>query len=243
MTRSIRFQQMRFSEDIVLPFSMFSTLQWGFRLMKKIEQLFIPFCLCAVFTFFPSCNSRKVDQKPLPQKIAAEPVSKPAAVAQYPEEQVSFHENNLRLRNLLISAKDDVQRSAVIVECDKARTKFFSGKRFRLKNWVGNIAEIRIENKGAWAFLRIVGNAADFPISYQTHYQPWPSWEENSILTKGTKTFQQVTRMSVGDMVTFSGRIIGSLYYKEEKTIDLESVRSPKIILKFDTITPFVRRK
>ena len=131
--------------------------------------------------------------------------------------------------------------SALANECDKARSKFFKEKKSRVNNWIGKIADIRNENKGAWAFLRIVSDAGGFPISYQTHYQRWPTWEENSILEKGTKTYQQVSRLSIGQVVSFSGTIIGSIYYsyREDKSIDIESVNSPKIILKFNNIVPF----
>ena len=82
----------------------------------------------------------------------------------------------------------------------------------RVNNWVGKIAEIRNENKGAWTFLRINSDAAGFAISYQTHYQRWPSWKENSIIEKGTKPFQQASKLSVGQIVIFSGTFVESVY-------------------------------
>ena len=209
--------------------------------MKPTKHIYIPFLLCSTFILLPSCTNRKVDQKALSQRIEAAPITPPASVIQYPAEQFTFHETNLRFRNQLHSAKNDIQRSAVVNECDKARSKFFKEKKSHLNNWVGKIADIRNENKGAWAFLRIVSEAAGFPIFYQTHYQRWPTWKENSILEKGTKTYQQVSRLSIGQIVSFSGTIIGSLYYSysEDKSIDLESVNSPKIILKFNNVIPF----
>jgi hypothetical protein len=209
--------------------------------MKPTKHIYIPFLLCSIFILLPSCTNRKVDQKALSQRIEAAPITPPASVIQYPAEQFTFHETNLRFRNQLRSANNDIQRATVVNECDRARSKFFKEKKSRLNNWVGKIADIRNENKGAWAFLRIVSEAAGFPIFYQTHYQRWPTWKENSILEKGTKTYQQVSRLSIGQIVSFSGTIIGSLYYSysEDKSIDLESVNSPKIILKFNNVIPF----
>jgi hypothetical protein len=62
-----------------------------------------------------------------------------------------------------------------------------------------------------------------------------------NILKKGTKTYEQVTRLSIGEMVSFSGTTVGSSYYKYDNyiSIDVESVYSPKIIVKFNEIAPF----
>jgi hypothetical protein len=209
--------------------------------MNQTKHFLLSFLLGLVFILLPSCNKGKVEQPKLSQKTEALPITKPAPVIQYPKEQISFHETNLRYRNQLIAAKNDIQRSALVDECDKARTKFFKKKKSRLDNWVGKVADIRSENKGDWAFVKIVSDAAGFPIFYQTHYQRWPMWKDNSILIEGTKTYQQVFRLYVGEIVTFSGTIIGSLYYKysEDKHIDFESVNSPSIILKFNDIVPF----
>gem|GEM_PF-6984306 len=89
--------------------------------------------------------------------------------------------------------------------------------------------------------MRIVSDAAGFTISYQTHFQRWPTWKNNSIIEKGSKTYQQASRLSAGQMVTFSGTFIESIYYKfsETKTLDLASISSPKIILRFDDLVPF----
>jgi len=209
--------------------------------MKPMRDIFFLFLLCSILFLFFSCNNHKADQKPPSQKIEATSIPPPASVIHYPAEQISFHETNLRFRNQLSFAKNDIQRSTLVNECDKARSKFFKGKKPRVNNWVGKIVDIRNENKGAWAFLRIVSDAGGFPISYQTHYQRWPTWKENSILEKGTKTYQQVSRFSIGQIVSFSGTVIGSIYYSfsEDKSIDIESVNSPKIILKFNNIVPF----
>jgi len=128
----------------------------------------------------------------------------------------------------------------VVAECDKSRSKFFKERKSRVSNWVGRIAEIRSENKGAWTFLRIVSDAAGFSISYQTHYQRWPAWKSNSILEKGSKPYQQASRLSAGQMVSFSGRFIENLYYKfnETKSVDLECVSAPKIIVRFSDLAP-----
>ncbi len=209
--------------------------------MKPTRYNSIPCLLCSILILLPSCTNHKVDQKPPSQKIEAASITPPASVLHYPAEQISFHETNLRFRNQLSFAKNDIQRSALVNECDKERSKFFKEKKSRVNNWIGKIADIRNENKGAWAFLRIVSDAGGFPISYQTHYQRWPTWKENSILEKGTKTYQQVSRFSIGQIVSFSGTIIGSIYYSysEDKSVDIESVNSPKIILKFNNIVPF----
>ena len=60
-------------------------------------------------------------------------------------------------------------------------------------------------------------------------------------LEKGTKTYEQVTRLSIGETVSFSGTIVECLYYKYDNYIgiDVESVHSPKIIVKFNDIAPF----
>jgi hypothetical protein len=213
-----------------------------YRLMNQTKHFLFPFLLSLIFVLLPSCNKGKVDQTKLPQASNVQPITKSPSLIQYPKEQISFHEINLRFQNQLGSAKNDVQRIAVVDECDKVRTKYFKQKQSRLDNWVGKVVDIRSENKGDWAFVKIVSDAAGFPIFYQTHYQRWPMWKENSILNKGTKTYQQVLRLSVGDIVTFSGTIIGSLHYafSENNSIDIESVQSPRIILKFNNITPFV---
>lgn len=199
------------------------------------------FLLGLSFILLSSCNTRKADQKALSQERDEEPISLSVPLVQYPEEQIFFHATNLRFLSQLKLAKNDGQRVTVINECDNARSKFFKEKKMRLNNWVGKIADIRKENKGAWFFLRIVSEAAGFTISYQTHYQRWPAWKENSILEKGTKTYQQVSQLSIGQNVTFSGTIVGSLLYSynEDKIVDLESVSSPKIILKFNDINPY----
>jgi hypothetical protein len=147
---------------------------------------------------------------------------------------------NQTFKEQLAAANNDLQRSRVVNECDKARTKFFKEKKSRLDNWIGKVMDISSESTGDWAFVKIVSDAAGFQISYQTHYQRWSRWGEKSVLNKGTKAYEQAAQLSVGETVTFSGKIIASLYYQytEDNSIDVESVESPKIILKFDKITP-----
>src|SRR5208282_5026488 len=114
--------------------------------MKPMRDIFFLFLLCSILFLFFSCNNHKADQKPPSQKIEATSIPPPASVIHYPAEQISFHETNLRVRNQLSFAKNDIQRSTLVNECDKARSKFFKGKKPRVNNWVGKIVDIRNEN-------------------------------------------------------------------------------------------------
>ncbi len=217
---------------------LFANARKVFRQMNPTNRFLFPLVIILLFISISSCNKHKADKKITSETTEEEPIAQPVTVVQYPAEQILFHQINLHFRNQLIPAKNSIQQFAIANECDKVRTKFFKERKFQLNNWVGKVVDISSENKGAWAFVRIASDAGGFPIFYQTHYQRWPLWNENSILTKGTKVYQQVFHLHIGDMVTFSGTIVGSLYYKysADKSIDIESVNSPKIILKFDNI-------
>ena len=112
----------------------------------------------------PSCNHRKPDQPTALEETGPGPAAATPPSIQYPPDQLLFHQTNLRFQDQVRSAKNDSQRSAAVEECDKSRSKFFSMSKSRVNNWVGKIAEIRNENKGAWTFLRINSDAAGFAI-------------------------------------------------------------------------------
>jgi hypothetical protein len=203
----------------------------------RYKHLLIFLCIVALF---PSCSRHKEGDKALSRDADDERAMAQAPGIQYPSDQMTFHQTNLHFRYELHSATTDAQRSAILDECDKARAQFFKERKKRIDNWVGKIAEVRNENKGAWTFLRIVSEAGMLPVSYQTHYQRWPTWKENSVIDKGTKPYQQVAHLVPGQTVTFSGTFVESIYdkYTETKVLDLPSVNSPSVVIKFISIAP-----
>ena len=147
--------------------------------------------ILVLFLVLHSCNTGKDEPRTeVPSVVTAVP-SIP-----YATDQTSFHEANLRFRDQLNLAKNDIQRSQLVNECDKARTKFFKDKASRIDNWIGKIEDIKSENNGEWAFVKIASDAAGFPISYQTHFERWSEWGDKSLLKKGTRSFQQVAQLS-----------------------------------------------
>ena len=200
----------------------------------------LPFLL-SMLLLLPSCSRHNEGEKGLSQDADDYRAMSQAPGIQYPSDQITFHQTNLHFRYELQSATTDAQRSAILDECDKARTKFFKERKKHIDNWIGRIAEVRNENKGAWTFLRIVSEAGMLLVSYQTHYQRWPTWKDNSVIDKGTKPYQQVAHLGVGQLVTFSGVFVESIYdkYSETKTLDLPSVNSPSVVIKFNSITPY----
>jgi hypothetical protein len=185
-----------------------------------------------------SCSERKVNQDVPTPKPVEHSTSIPTIT--YPNEQVIFHSINRGFRDRLDSAKNDLQRSAVVNDCNKARNLYFKDRKSRLHNWAGKVADISTGNNGDWAFIKIIGDVDGFPISYQTHFQRWSVWGEQSILVKGTKVYNQAAQLSIGENVIFSGKIIGSLFYaiSEDNAIDVESVMAPTIVLKFESVVP-----
>lgn len=180
--------------------------------MTKTNRKFLIVLAGSIFILFPSCKTHKAGEGIAADDSGADRIPISAPSVQYPAEQMLFHQANLRYREQLTLAKNDAQRSEAVDGCDKSRSKFFKERKLRVSHWVGKIAEVRNENKGAWMFLRIVSDAAGFIISYQTHYQRWPTWKQNSIVEKGSKSYQQASKLSVGQMVSFSGTFIESLY-------------------------------
>jgi len=167
--------------------------------------------------------------------------SQPSISASYPSDQIAFHSLNRPYPARYRSGSNEIQKSAIFNECNKARKDFLKNSKFRVIDWIGKITSIGTDQGGDVAHVQIESNAAGFTISYKTWNNRLSDLFTESMLKKGSKVYNQVGQLSEGSLVKFSARFIDS----QEKGIEEASmteqgtVDAPEFIVKFDGILPY----
>jgi predicted RNA-binding Zn-ribbon protein involved in translation (DUF1610 family) len=152
--------------------------------------------------------------------------------------QLAFHQLNKSFALKYGSGKNEIQQSATFNECNQARRSFLRRGNLAFTDWEGKIQNIQTNQGGDRAELTIVSNLASFKITYQT--ESLYSIFESTLLTKGSKVYNQIASLRVGQSVKFSGKFLtdDARGIKEQSLTERGSVESPEFIIVFYDVTP-----
>lgn len=150
--------------------------------------------------------------------------------------QLEFHSMQANFPRQYDAAKNEIQKSAVFNACNLARRDFLRKGGYVVIGWSGTIAEIRTDQGGDVAHVEIKSNLRGFQVMYMN--EPILSIFPSTLLKKGTRVYNQVAELTVGQKVRFSGRFlphpergVWELSLTEKGCVD-----APEFILAFDDI-------
>lgn len=156
----------------------------------------------------------------------------------YPPQQQSFHQAIASFPMRYDVGVNEIQKSAVFNACNDVRQREAKKLGYKLDQWVGQVEEIRTDQGGEYAYIKIAAELCGIKVVYQTYNNTFSDMDDHTMLEKGTSAYDAAGALTPGAAVRFTAKFIrdtdrgiseGSL--TEEGCVDV-----PEFIVHFQSI-------
>ena len=156
----------------------------------------------------------------------------PISVIGQPQNQAVFHAVLRKYCELYKSQENEIKASSVYSEANYGKKFLADTLNWSFSNWYGHVVEISTDQGGEWADLRIISDVSDFTIGFVDRR----ILGEGGI-KKGSKIYNQLSRLKERDPVIFSGIFIkGERGIEELSLTERGSLCGPELIVRFTNI-------
>jgi hypothetical protein len=136
-------------------------------------------------------------------------------------------------------AINEIKMSAVWVEANKWTKEFGDRVGWKIENWHGRILKISTNQGGDTVAIGIASSVYGTRILYRTWDNFLSDIGDETIPTKGSKIYNQVAELKVGDTVHFSAELLrdSTKGIREISLTESGSLREPEFIVRFTDIS------
>lgn len=210
------------------------TLNYLWRMNKHyLKKWWVWVIAIFLMTRFCSTDQAHKENNTNLAPITNEETSPQTTPTPLPKDELAFYEIIKSAQSQNSAASNDMQRGGIKAKRDKAVCNLL--KKLKIKDWVGEIATISANSDGKG----IVSIALAKGITLQTWNNEYSDMEDKTLLNPDSKIFQEVSSMSVGQMVRFSGSFRPGIEGEcvKEGSLRLEGKLSePEFIFRFSNI-------
>jgi hypothetical protein len=148
--------------------------------------------------------------------------------------QIEFQQKRATFKRQYQSGKNEIQKSGTYSEINEWSLKFAEKSKFIFKNWTGKVTSIETNKGGSMAALKIEAEFFGITIEYRTDHVSFMP-DENLVIKKGTKIYNQLSTLQEGDTVEFSFQFIPDQErgLKEGSTTESGTACNPEFVVKF----------
>lgn len=189
-----------------------------------------------------SCSKKASEGKEINQTNGADEAEKAQAelieslAKKIPADQTAFMIIVKEAQTKSASAANDMQRGGIKNDREKALCKLL--KNMKVSNWIAEVEEIGANPDGLGTITLRVGS----DVKILTWKFEFSDTFDNTLISPGSKIFQEASTLQKGALVAFSGNFFRSYETNEcvkEGSITLEGkLKSPEFIFKFSSIKP-----